>query len=557
VTGWDGGASPDAPGWSKLAVVSHRPLPTPVTARTIALSGRTYPLVLPTLRDPRLHVAAVILTIHALGQIGLHFRVSIPQILAAILTTAIIEVVLTFRQSRSFVWPASAMLTGSGVALILRVVGTPANDPWDTYAWWVFAAVAAFSLLTKYVIKYRGSHVFNPSNLGLVVTFVVLGSARVEPLDFWWGPLDLWLLVAYVVIVGGGLLITRRLHLLVLAATFWVVFAAGLGLLAASGHCMTANWAFAPVCGGTFWRVVVTSPELMIFLFFMITDPKTVPSGRVGRVVFGALVAVTSLLLIAPQTDEFGTKVALLAGLVVMCAVRPLLDRVLPAPRSAADDFRSFALGPVLGGSSAVLRRIPRIAVAVLALVIVSTGVVVAGAPARGVVVPDASEMLARGQIPVDPATLPRITVGQDVIDFDHRLAGSGMNEVVVTLGQNLELEALALRRRDPSILTAVDHGDRLAEMRAKLGAAPEGSPVTVVHYAFDAIDVSLLRPFGMQTGLSLGMHSTGTATTETYDASGTLVSRTTAPFSLWFVVRRATGARWLDVAVSETRPAT
>ena len=32
-------------------------------------------------------------------------------------------------------WPASAMLTGSGVALILRVVGTPAGDPWSTNAW--------------------------------------------------------------------------------------------------------------------------------------------------------------------------------------------------------------------------------------------------------------------------------------------------------------------------------------------------------------------------------------------------------------------------------------
>ena len=109
-----------------------------------------------------------------------------PQILAAILTCAILEVALTFRQSRAFVWPASAMLTGSGVALILRVVGTPPDDPWNTYAWYVFAVVAGLSLLSKYVIRYRGSHVFNPSNIGLVVAFVVLGSSRVEPLDFWW-----------------------------------------------------------------------------------------------------------------------------------------------------------------------------------------------------------------------------------------------------------------------------------------------------------------------------------------------------------------------------------
>src|SRR3954451_21794989 len=159
-----------------------------MTARTLTLRSATYTVVLPNVRDPRLHVAAVIISIHVLGQVALGFQVSIPQILAAILTCAVIEVALTFRQTRSFVWPASAMLTGSGVALILRVVGTPPNDHWTTYGWETFAVVAGLSLLSKYVIKYRNSHVFNPSNIGLVTAFVVLGSSRVEPLDFWWGP---------------------------------------------------------------------------------------------------------------------------------------------------------------------------------------------------------------------------------------------------------------------------------------------------------------------------------------------------------------------------------
>src|SRR5215470_8083296 len=110
-----------------------------MTARTIAVGGTSYPLVLPNIRDPRLHVASVIITIHVLGQVGLNFRVSVPQILAAILACWVIEVALTFRSTRMFVWPASAMLTGSGVALILRVVGTPANQPWYTGDWWVFA----------------------------------------------------------------------------------------------------------------------------------------------------------------------------------------------------------------------------------------------------------------------------------------------------------------------------------------------------------------------------------------------------------------------------------
>ncbi len=285
-----------------------------MTARTLTLRGDTYPLVLPNIRDPRLHVAAVIITIHVLGQVTLNFRVSIPQILAAILTCAVLEVLLTFRSSKAFVWPASAMLTGSGVALILRLTGQAPNDHWTFDGWYVFATVAGLALLSKYVIRYRGNHIFNPSNIGLVVAFLVLGMTRVEPLDFWWGPLDLGLVAAYAVILIGGTLITRRLKLLALAATFWLALALGLGVLAASGHCMTANWAFAPVCGVDYWRVIVTSPEVMIFLFFMITDPKTVPLGQVGRVMFGLLVAIACVLLMAPQTDEWWTKVGLLSG---------------------------------------------------------------------------------------------------------------------------------------------------------------------------------------------------------------------------------------------------
>ncbi len=518
-----------------------------MTARTLTIRGESYPLILPSIRDPRLHVAAVIITIHVLGQLGLGFRVSVPQILAAMLTCAILEVALTFRQTRAFVWPASAMLTGSGVALILRVVGTPADEPWSFYAWHVFAAIAGLSLLSKYVIRRGGSHIFNPSNIGLVVAFVVLGPSRVEPLDFWWGPLDGWMIAAYLVIGVGGFLITRRLALLGLAAAFWVALAAGLGLLAASGHCMTANWAFAPVCGFDFWRVVVTSPETMIFLFFMITDPKTVPSGRVGRVVFGVLVAVTSVLLMAPQTDEFGAKVGLLAGLVVVCAARPLVDRFVPEPASSGDHLRRFLSGLTTGAR--------RVGVAALAVLIVGGGIVAAGSPARGIVVPNADELLNRVPTTVDPATLPTVTVAQEVVDFDHELAGPGMQEVLVTLARNLELENEALLRGDEAILIAVDHGDRLVEMQSRLRDAVASGTTVTAHYQFDTIDVSLLVPFGAQEGLSLGLAGRGTMVEEVHDAAGTVVSSQSAPFDLTFAMRRATGARWMNVAVLPDSP--
>jgi Na+-translocating ferredoxin:NAD+ oxidoreductase RnfD subunit len=521
------------------------PTPARPAPRTLTIGGTAYPLFLPSIRDPRLHVAAVIITVHVLGQVGLGFWVSVPQILAAILTCAVLEVAITFRQTRAFVWPASAMLTGSGVALILRVVGTPPGEPWSTYAWSVFAVVAGLSLLSKYVIKYKGTHVFNPSNIGLVVAFLVLGSSRVEPLDFWWAPLNVWMLAAYAVITIGGLLITRRLRLLALAAAFWVTFAIGLGVLAASGHSMVARWSFAPVTGLDYWRVIVTSPEVLIFLFFMITDPKTTPAGQVGRVLFGVLVAVASVLLMAPQTDEFGSKVALLSGLVVVCAARPLLDRLVPEPKSAADNLRLFVgrLG---------LRAPLRAGVAAVVVLAIGAGIVVAGTPARGFVAVGSDEILGRLPNQVDPGTLPAVTIDDGVTDY---IAGGGVQEVVVTLAQNLEFENQALLRRDPSILPAVDHGDRLLEMQNLLASTTTSATTTVVHYRFDTIHATLLIPFGKQDGFSLGLESTGTKVEETYGARGLLETRVESPFSLTFAVRRATGDRWLNVAVLPAPP--
>ena len=61
---------------------------------------------------------------------------------------------------------------------------------------------------------------------------------------------------------------------------------------------------------------------------------------------------------------------------------------------------------------------------------------------------------------------------------------------------------------------------------------------------------VTLVVPFGKQAGLSLGLESRGTVTTETYDGDGNLVSRSSAPFATSFVMGRPTGGRWMNVAV-------
>jgi hypothetical protein len=441
------------------------------------------------------------------------------------------------------------MLTGSGVALILRVPSTPQGDHWTTHRWYVFAGVAGASLLTKYLVRYRGLPLFNPSNVGLVAAFLLLGSTRAEPLDFWWAPLEGVMVLAYAVILIGGVLITRRLDLLAAAVTFWVSLAAGVGVLAASGHCMVARWAFAPVCGFEFWKVIVTSPEVLVFLFFMLTDPKTVPAGRVGRLMFALVLAVVIAVLMAPQTNEFGTKVALLGSLVIVCALRPLLERLVPAAHTAEDDPTRFAARLVSGATTGT-RALARAGLVGAAVVLTGVGIVAAGAPARGVVDPTVEDVLGRLPSDIDPATLPSISVAQDVVDWNHEITGAGAQQIVLTLAENLQLERQALQRGDLEALEAVDHGDRLDEMRRRIQQAAAGGTMTVEQHQIDDVHITLVVPFGRQSGLSLGLEARGTVTTETYDADGNLRSRSAASFATSFVMGRPTGGRWLNIAV-------
>ena len=529
--------------------------PSTPAGRMVRIFGQTLPFVAPNIRDPRLHLAAVIISIHVLGQIALGFRVSVPQILVAILVCAVVEVGWTLYRTGTLVWPASAMLTGSGVALILRLSDMQADDHWSWRGWYVFALVAGLSLLTKYVIRYRGSHIFNPSNVGLVVAFLLLGSSRIEPLDFWWAPLDGWMIAAYLIILVGGVLITARLHLLGMSVAFWLTVTAAIGILAASGHCMTARWSFEPVCGAHFWWVIVLSPEILIFLFFMITDPKTTPAGRMARIAFGIAVAMACSLLIAPQTTEFGAKVALLSGLAVLCVARPLFDGLLPAPGSERDPLRLFVRGlsRKADGSSAPWRALAGGAILAAAIVLLGAAVVAAGTTAR-----EPSAARARAEtasktpadlgVNVDSSTLPSVTLDADVTETGG-LSQADVQVIAVTLAENLGVEARAIERGDKQLLSIVDDGQRETTLRRRVDDALESGRAVVPHYAFERLHVVLVQPEG-QSGLSLGFQASGSVDEVTLGADGTKRDRTTRPFSRTFVLSRPTGERWLLVEV-------
>jgi Na+-translocating ferredoxin:NAD+ oxidoreductase RnfD subunit len=416
----------------------------------VAIRGTTYPVVLPKLRDPRLHLAATITSLQVLGQVAFHFRLSIAQILLSLGTCALLEVAIALRKQRVIMWPASALLTGNGVAFVLRVPGTNHGDWWSFRGWWIFVATAAFSLLSKHVIQWRGTHIFNPSNIGLVVCFLALGRGRANPLDFWWGPMSWWMALALAIIVTGGFVILRRLKLLRVALGFWVSFAAGIGVLALAGHAMSARWHLGPITGFHLWWVLITSPEVLVFLFFMITDPKTAPAGGRARVVYAVVLGLLGALLIAGTRTEFAAKVGLLSALVIVCAIRPLLALV---PRRRL----------VLAGVAATL-------VYPFALVLIGTG------PGTA-----AAEALPAGQLP--PITILPSQGVQSHLDL--RTAKLIAHDLVAVVpahtGDRVALHLEAAEGQDPPIAVAQLAGRtyRLTSNGISWAIKPTAAPTT------------------------------------------------------------------------------
>ena len=181
--------------------------------------------------------------------------------------------------------------------------------------------------------------------------------------------------------------------------------------------------------------------------------------------------AATPTLLIAPQQTEFGAKVALLSGLTLMTLARPLLERYLPAAGSTADTLRAFARRMFTGPSlvpttgTVVTRAAAFSGVALLLVGALAVG----GRSAQGLLAGAPEGVLDRATTNLDPSTFPDITVDQQVIDWNHEIDVEGAREIVLTMSQNLQLEASAMLSGDADLFTAIAHGDRLDWLRAQL----------------------------------------------------------------------------------------
>ncbi|HEX3621099.1 MAG TPA: RnfABCDGE type electron transport complex subunit D [Acidimicrobiales bacterium] len=303
------------------------PTVAPAASRPhLTVGGQQIPVVLPNRRDPRLKLSAVIITLHVLGQTVLGFKVSIAQILVTMLVCGLIDAAVTFRSGRMLVWPASGILTGSSIAFILRASGTRHGDWWSLHGIQFFVLAGVISLLSKHLVRPTGRHLFNPSNVGIVWCLLVVGPNHVFAQYLWWGPNHAGVAFAYAVIAFGAFWILRSVRMIPMAVSFLATFAVLMGIFALVGRSFFAIWHVGPIQGLSYWATIALSPEVLVFVFFMISDPQTAPKVPSARVIYGAAVAVVAAALLFFQHTEFGIKVSILSSLTVVCAVVPFLE---------------------------------------------------------------------------------------------------------------------------------------------------------------------------------------------------------------------------------------
>ena len=265
--------------------------------------------------DPRLYQIGALALLLAYGMTALSFDVTPAR--AAILVGA----ALGTQYACTRIWrlpafePKSALVSGLSLGLLLRT-----NDAA------IAAAGAALAVGSKFLLRWNGKHVFNPTNFGLAAAVLVTGRAWVSP-GQWGAPA----LFAFLVACAGGLVVTRAARADVTAA-----FLAGYaGLLLAR-----SAWLGEPLAIPLHR---LQSGALLLFAFFMISDPKTTPDSREGRILFGLLVAFGAAFVQFRLFRANGPIWALFA----LSPLTPLIDRLVPGrrygwafPKGVSDETR-------------------------------------------------------------------------------------------------------------------------------------------------------------------------------------------------------------------------
>ncbi len=209
----------------------------------------------------------------------------------------------------------SALISGLSLCLLLRT-----NH--DALA--ILAAVIAIG--AKFVFRFRGKHLFNPTNIALVA-LVRTGQVWVSPGQ--WGNTAI---LAFLFACLGGLVVTRARR-----ADVSLGFAAFYGGLLLA----RALWLGQPPAIPLHQ---LTNGAFLLFTFFMISDPKTTPDSRSGRLLFALLVALGAGFVQFVLYRPNGALLSLAAASVLV----PLFDFVLPGARYAWPGAATLKTAPAL-----------------------------------------------------------------------------------------------------------------------------------------------------------------------------------------------------------------
>jgi len=210
-----------------------------------------------------------ITTILLVGQLSFGVLESFSRTLVAIATAIIFEIALSKLVYHK--WPnlASAYITGISVGILCR-----------TFVYWPFALTSAIAITSKYVIRWKGRHLWNPSNFA-ICTMLLVAPEYFSTLMTQWGN-TLWPML---VIWALGALITYRVKRFHITATYVISFI----IFAFVRTQFTGHPFFAEVAP-------ITGPPYQLFIFFMITDPRTTVSSKRGQMVVAFLVAVAEAM---------------------------------------------------------------------------------------------------------------------------------------------------------------------------------------------------------------------------------------------------------------------
>ena len=188
----------------------------------------------------------------------------------AIATAIVAELALGRITYGVWVHPASAYITGISVGILLR-------SPFL----WPYFLCAFISILSKYVLRIGDKHLWNPSNLGVSLV-LLLAPETASLLSVQWGNVVAPMVIIWIL---GSVIVYRvgRFHLSATYVASFLLFS--FVRAAATGTPWLAN--VAPITG----------PMYQLFIFFMVTDPKTAVGPRWAQCVVVFCVALVEMVL--------------------------------------------------------------------------------------------------------------------------------------------------------------------------------------------------------------------------------------------------------------------